>query len=122
MQTNIQSFHALGNRNYTIGYLDSSNILKYDYKVKGVTLTSQHVSNCMTPNLYQNFLDKHFMREFDQIYLPQVKRKVDNTNKKSTLSMHTIKFTNNLFVKRDIKPDLEVQTYETFPYGFKNDE
>ena len=122
VQTNIQSFHALGNRNYTIGYLDSSNILKYDYKVKGVTLTSQHVSNCMTPNLYQNFLDKHFMREFDQIYLPQVKRKVDNTNKKSTLSMHTIKFTNNLFVKRYIKPDLEVQTYETFPYGFKNDE
>ena len=119
VQTNIQSFHALGNRNYTIGYLDSSNTLKYDYKVKGVTLTSEHVSDRMTPNLYQTFLDKHFMKDFDKIYLPQVKNKVDSVDKKSTLTMHTVKFTNNLFVKRYIKPDVPVQTYETFPYGYK---
>ena len=119
VQTNIQSFHALGNRNYTIGYFDSSNTLKYDYKVKGVTLTSEHVSDSITPNLYQTFLDKHFMKEFDQIYLPQVKNQVDSADKKSTLTMHTVKFTNNLFVKRYIKPDVPVQTYETFPYGYK---
>ena len=121
VQTNIQSFHALGNRNYTIGHIDSSNNLKYDYKVKGLTLTSEHVSNIMSPNLYQNFIDKHFMQEFDQIYIPQVKKKVDNNNKKSNTKMHIVKFTNNLFVKRYIKPNLAVQTYETFPYGFKED-
>ena len=93
--------------------------MSYDYKVKGVTLTSEHVSDSITPNLYQTFLDKHFMKEFDQIYLPQVKNQVDSADKKSTLTMHTVKFTNNLFVKRYIKPDVPVQTYETFPYGYK---
>ena len=59
------------------------------------------------------------MKDFDKIYLPQVKNKVDSVDKKSTLTMHTVKFTNNLFVKRYIKPQLECQTYETFPYGYK---
>ena len=70
VQTNIQSFHALGNRNYTIGHLDDNNILKYDYKVKGLTLTSEHVSNIMSPNLYVDFLDKRFLSEVMTTYLP----------------------------------------------------
>ena len=119
VQTNIQSFHALGNRNYTIGYIDSSNTLKYDYKVKGLTLTSEHVSNLLSPNLYANFLDKHFQSEFDEIYLPQVKNHVNIVDKSSVQKMHPVKFTNNLFVKRYIKPQKEHQTYETFPYGYK---
>lgn len=119
MQSNIVSFHALGNRNYTIGYIDSSDVLKYDYKVKGLSLTSEHVRNIMSPNLYENFLDKHFKEEFDQIYLPQVKNKVDMASKQSKATMHTVKFTNNLFVKRYINSNAAQQTYETFPYGFK---
>lgn len=119
VQSNIVSFHALGNRNYTIGYIDSSDVLKYDYKVKGLSLTSEHVRNIMSPNLYENFLDKHFKEEFDQIYLPQVKNKVDMASKQSKATMHTVKFTNNLFVKRYINSNLAQQTYETFPYGYK---
>lgn len=119
VQNNIVSFHALGNRNYTIGYVDLSNKLKYDYKVKGLTLTSEHVKNIMSPNLYENFLDKHFKKEFDQIYLPQIKNKIDIASKQSKPTMHTVKFTNNLFVKRYIEPNLDQQTYETFPYGYK---
>ena len=119
VQSNIVSFHALGNRNYTIGYIDSSDVLKYDYKVKGLSLTSEHVRNIMSPNLYENFLDKHFKEEFDQIYLPQVKNKVDMASKQSKATMHTVKFTNNLFVKRYINSNVAQQTYETFPYGFK---
>ena len=119
VQSNIVSFHALGNRNYTIGYIDSSDVLKYDYKVKGLSLTSEHVRNIMSPNLYENFLDKHFKEEFDQIYLPQVKNKVDMASKQSKATMHTVKFTNNLFVKRHINSNAAQQTYETFPYGFK---
>ena len=119
VQSNIVSFHALGNRNYTIGYIDSSDVLKYDYKVKGLSLTSEHVRNIMSPNLYENFLDKHFKEEFDQIYLPQVKNKVDMASKQSKATMHTVKFTNNLFVKRYINSNAAQQTYETFPYGFK---
>jgi hypothetical protein len=77
------------------------------------------VRNIVSPNLYENFLDKHFKKEFDQIYLPQVKNKVDMASKQSKATMHTVKFTNNLFVKRYINSNVAQQTYETFPYGFK---
>lgn len=119
VQNNIQSFHSLGNRNYTIGYCDSSNNLKYDYKVKGLTLTSEHSSNILSPELYSDFLDKHFLSDFTEIFIPQVRSFVNVANKKSRQSMHPVKFSNNLFVKRYIDPTLEIQTYETFPYGYQ---
>ena len=61
------------------------------------------------------------MKEFGQMYLPQVKKKVDNADKTSRLTLHTFKYTNNLFAKRYVKPDVPVQTYETFPYGYKKE-
>jgi hypothetical protein len=110
VQTNIQSFHALGNRNYTIGYLDTSNTLKFEYKVKGLTLTSEHASNIMSPHLYGDFLANIFVRFYRNLYTSGQK-KVNVIDKQSTTKMHPVKFSNNLFIKRYIKPDLNIQTH-----------
>ena len=66
-----------------------------------------------------DFLDKHFLSDFTEIFIPQVRSFVNVANKKSRQSMHPVKFSNNLFVKRYIDPTLEIQTYETFPYGYQ---
>ena len=115
----IQSFVALGPRNYSM-LLSDGKTLENIVKVKGLSLKSHQVSETLSPELYSKFLESHLRNIHENILIPQEKFLIDYENSIHTKRICAYNFQNDLFVKRYI-PENDGCDYETRPYGFKSE-
>lgn len=111
----VVNFNALGNKNYTLLCKDSLDQLETITKCKGLSLSSCHLENQLSREIYESSIQDHFKKEVKSIHCLQVR----HTTKKGTLEKSKrivdYEFRNNLYMRRFIKPDCA----HTFPYGFK---
>ena len=115
-QSEILSFYSLGPRNYSITY-DENNVEKHVIKVKGLCTTSVNTANMLSNNTYTEFLEKRFKNEFQSIYLPQMRKKLDKQNKLFYDILTHFEFGNEIHTKRYVQENDHL--FITHPYGFK---
>jgi hypothetical protein len=111
----IKKFYCLGPRNYCLLY-EKDGVTQYVTKIKGINCTSQNLKNLITPSTYETFLKSYFNDQIQQVYIPQMRRKVEVQTKSFKNVLLTHKFSNELHLKRFIlKKD---QNFKTYPYGY----
>ena len=115
-QSKITSFYSLGPRNYSITYCEN-NVEKHLIKVKGLCTTSVNTDNMLSPTTYSDFLEKRFQNQFDSIYVPQMRKKIDKQHKHFFEILTHFEFGNEIHTKRYVK-DCDT-LFVTYPYGFK---
>ena len=59
----LLSYHLLGCRNYSMLYKDCEAKLHTITKVKGLSLTSSHMSQLIDHQTYERYIEKHFQSE-----------------------------------------------------------
>jgi len=112
----IKAYYSLGVRSYLILYNDENGCEKYLTKIKGLSLGSHNVMEKITPDLFQNFIDSHFKKEVESIYIPQCRSQLNKQTKTFRQIMSTHEFTNEIHCRRFIIPS--DQTFTTYPYGY----
>lgn len=113
----IKSFHSLSPRNYSIVSENPNGSNEHLLKVKGLSLKSANCCDLISTETYCDFLNKRFQDEVSQIYLPQVRLKIDKKKKTFNQILTRFDFSNDLHAKRYILK--EDNNYETHPFGFK---
>ena len=113
----IKSVYSLGPRNYSITYLDKNGCENHMLKVKGLSTTSINNCDTITPNIYQEFLEKRFEDEFTSIYLPQMRKKFEKQTYKFHEILTKFNFGNEIHTKRFVVN--KDSSYTTYPYGYK---
>ena len=112
----VMSYHSLGCRNYSLLYKDANEKLHTITKVKGLSLTSSHLTHLINHQTYENYIEKHFQSEYESLILPQIRNITSKPSFHVTPQLKTFEFKNDLFLKRYVKKhDLD---YKTYPYGF----
>ncbi len=112
----VLSYHSLGCRNYSILYKDCEAKLHTITKVKGLSLTSSHMSQLIDHQTYERYIEKHFQSEYQSLVVPQIRNIASKPSFNVTPKLRTFEFKNDLFLKRYVKKhDLD---YKTYPYGF----
>jgi hypothetical protein len=112
----IQSFYALGPRNYSISYLNSNNELCSIVKVKGLSLTSLNNKNIIDNNTYKKFIESNFNQNYECLLLNQIKKKTDKKTRKVSYESTSYSFSNVFTMKRHVPS--ENPLYKTYPFGF----
>jgi hypothetical protein len=113
----IESFYSLGPRNYSIVYKDATGCEQHLMKVKGLSTLSANTFDVISPEKYEDFIEKRFNSEVENIYLPQMRKKIEKQTKKFHEILTHFNFGNEIHVKRYIiKND---PAYKSYPYGFK---
>lgn len=138
--SNIQSFYALGNGNYSISFIDENGYLKTITKVKGLSLTSACIQNKVSIDTFQKFINHHYGEQFSRIAklqqqkqykwnksnekasdlsvcLPQLKSTLNKKTKVKQFHLSTFTLRNILFVKRFFY--VVNDKLVTFPFGYK---
>jgi hypothetical protein len=67
--------------------------------------------------VYQDFIEKQFKSDICQIYLPQMRKKVEKQTKKFHEILTYFEFGNEIHAKRYI--DKTQKNYSTYPFGYK---
>jgi hypothetical protein len=118
----ITNFYSLGPRNYSIVYKEcqpnGSVETKHIVKVKGLSLKSKNCANFLSPDIYCSMIDKRMNQEVQNIYIPQMRKKITASSKDCVEILTEFNFTNELHVKRYVNENFVSQNYLTFPYGF----
>ena len=114
----ISSFYSLGPRNYSITYKDTDGENeKHLIKVKGLCTTSVNNSEMLSENTYSKFLERRFQNEFENIYLPQMRKKFDKQQKHFFEILTHFEFGNEIHTKRYVRKCDNL--FVTYPYGLK---
>jgi hypothetical protein len=113
----IQKFFSLGPRNYSLGYRDANGCDKSIVKVKGLTLSSANNSNILDIKTYNDFVEKRFQNERDNIFIPQMRKKIDKQKKTFNDILTKFDFSNEMHVKRYCLSN--DKTFKTYPFGYK---
>ena len=113
----IDSFYSLGPRNYSITYKDFTGTPQHLLKVKGLSTKSSNNCDIISSNVYQDFIEKQFKSDICQIYLPQMRKKVEKQTKKFHEILTYFEFGNDIHAKRYI--DKTQKNYSTYPFGYK---
>jgi len=113
----IDSFYSLGPRNYSITYTDPLGVQQHLLKVKGLSTRSSNNCDIISSKMYQEFIDKQFNSDICQIYLPQMKKKIEKQTKKFHEILTYFEFGNEIHAKRYIFQNQ--QNFNSYPYGYK---
>ena len=113
----LESFYSLGPRNYSITYKDSLGVQQHLLKVKGLSTQSANNCNIISPQMYQDFIEKQFNSDICQIYLPQMRKNVKKQTKKFHEILTYFEFGNEIHAKRYIFT--KQQDFNSYPYGYK---
>jgi hypothetical protein len=121
-ESEIVSFYSLGPRNYSVVYKEPQHNgfieTKHIVKVKGLSLKSNNCENFLTPDVYSSMIDKKMKNEVQNVYIPQMRKKILPSSKDCLEILTEFNFTNDLHVKRYVNENFFSQSYITFPYGF----
>jgi hypothetical protein len=112
----IQSFYALGPRNYSISYLNSDNELCSIVKIKGLSLKSLYNKNIIDNNTYKIFIESNFNQNYKCLFLNQTKKTTEKNTKKVNYKLTPYLFNNVFTIKRYVPS--ENPHYKTYPFGF----
>ena len=112
----IQSFYALGPRNYSISYLNSNNELCSIVKVKGLSLKSLSNKNIIDNNTYKTFIESNFNQNYECLLLNQTKKITEKRTKKAQYKLTSYTFNNVFTIKRYVPSANPL--YKTYPFGF----
>jgi hypothetical protein len=115
--TEIHKFYSLGSRNYALGFKDSKGCEQSLVKIKGLSLSSENNSTMIDIDTYGDLVEKRFNDEFENIYLPQMRKKIDKQKKTFSNVLTKFDFTNELQVKRYCIANDKSRT--TYAYGYK---
>ena len=116
----VQSYFALGSKNYSILYKDDKNELNTILKVKGLSLKSAHVENLLSTSTYDDYIESHFKKELKQITFPQLRKVLNKASNQTETRFQTFQFRNDLFLKRYVSSSaLDNANYKTLPFGYK---
>lgn len=115
--SNIKTFHSFGPRNYSVTYTDSLGNEQHLLKIKGLSTKSSHNCDIISPSMYHDFIEKRFHSEVCNIYLPQMRKKVEKQTKKFHEILTYFEFGNDIHAKRFIFEN--EKNYISFPFGFK---
>jgi len=113
----IESFYSLGPRNYSITYKDSFGTQQHLLKVKGLSTKSSNNCNIISPEIYHDFINRQFHNDICQIYLPQMRKKIEKQTKKFHEILTYFEFGNEIHAKRYIIPN--EKNYNCYPFGYK---
>jgi len=113
----IQSFFALGNKNYSILYKDENEKVKTILKVKGLSLKSSHINHPISNEIYNDYIESHFKNEVKNVVIPQLRTFKGKTNAFNETRFRTFEFKNDLYLKRYVKQE-NTTDYVTLPYGY----
>jgi hypothetical protein len=113
----IESFYSLGPRNYSITYKDSFGTQQHLLKVKGLSTKSSNNCNIISPKIYHDFINRQFHKDICQIYLPQMRKKIEKQTKKFHEILTYFEFGNEIHAKRYIIPN--EKNYNCYPFGYK---
>ena len=113
----IKKFYCLGPRNYCLLF-EKDGVTQYITKIKGINSTSQNLKDAITPATYETFLKSYFNDQVQQVYIPQMRRKVEPQTKSFKNVLLTQKFSNELHLKRFILTKAKTNIFKTYPYGY----
>ncbi|MDP2788901.1 MAG: hypothetical protein Q8O46_02510 [bacterium] len=115
--TSIESFYSLAPRNYSIVYKAKDGSSGHHIKVKGLSLASDNCSPKLSSDVYTELLEKRLRNEYDSVFLPQLRKKVDKQTKKYDEVLTHFNFGNEIHCKRFVCQNDPL--YETYPFGYK---
>ena len=117
----ILSYFALGNKNYSLLYRDPSHKINTILKVKGLSLKSAHIEKLIDNQTYSDYIESHFNKELKNVTIPQLRQFKSKTSSFNETRFRTFEFRNDLYLKRHLKHEKDIQQidYVTYPYGFK---
>lgn len=114
MNAKIKAFYSLGVRNYIVIYEDLNGMENYVCKMKGLSLQSVNCAPLLKPSSFIDFVEKHFTKEIDHLFIPQMRCKIDKQTKSYKQMLLKYDFTNEIHIKRFLRKN----SFETLPYGF----
>ena len=113
----VRSYVSLGPRNYSL-LLSDGHEIENVIKVRGLSLSSHHLSEQLSVEVYSDFLEAQMKNITKKIIIPQEKFLI-NYEKGLHFKRHqNYSFHNDLFIKRFVKK-VSGPSIETNPYGFK---
>lgn len=113
----IKKFYSLGCKNYCILYTEQGK-LKYITKIKGLSVNSHNLTDKISPETYERFIQAHFEDQVINEYIPQSRCKLEKQTRTFKQIMLTQKFTSELHIKRYLLKKTKFYKYKTFPYGY----
>ena len=117
----VQSYFALGSKNYSVLYKDSKKQFHTILKVKGLSLKSAHVENLLSTSTYDDYIESHFKNELKHITFPQLRKTFNKKSNQTETRFQTFEFRNDLFLKRYVESATNNDgNYKTLPFGYKN--
>lgn len=113
----ITSFYSLGPKSYVISYRTKDKVIKSITKLKGICLTSHYSENEIDSTLFNIFMTDMLKNEITKLEIPQVRSKHQHKAIKTSYSLESISFSNQISKRRMIASNCKYLT--TFPYGYK---
>ena len=112
-----KAFYALGKKNYSITYKDSSDKTRNLTRISGLSLTSNATSDAITPDVFSQFLKSFVKNEKKFLQVPQVRKIKNKKNNKPKKIIQQVTLDNCLTVCRIV--DYSSPNLVTYPYGFQ---
>ena len=113
----VQSYISLGPRNYSL-LLSDGHEIENVIKVRGLSLSSHHLSERLSMQVYSDFLEAQLKNVAKKIIIPQEKYLINYEEGLHFKRHQNYSFHNDLFIKRFVNK-CKTPSIETFPYGFK---
>ncbi len=114
--TEIDSFFALGPKNYVIKYKENNN-LKTITKIRGISLSSSLLENEITSNLFENYMKQFLNDSIVDKQVNQIRTKRFKANNYVETNLELLTFRNDVNAKRLIVKD--DPKLSTVPYGYQ---
>ncbi len=114
--SNIESFYALGPKNYVVRYKENGN-LKTVTKIRGISLASFYLQNEITSTTFQNYMAKFLSNTIEEKQVNQVRTKRFKSDNSISTNLELFTFCNDVSSKRLVlKEDPKLSTV---PYGYQ---
>ncbi len=113
---NINSFYALGPKNYVIRY-EQNNKSKTVTKIRGFSLSSFYLQNEVTSNTFENYMSQFLSNTIEEKQVNQMRTKRFKSDNSIVTNLELFTFRNDISSKRLIlKEDPKLSTV---PYGYQ---
>jgi G:T-mismatch repair DNA endonuclease (very short patch repair protein) len=114
--SNIESFYALGPKNYVVSFKEN-NVVKSITKIRGISLSSFHLLNEVTTKDFDDFMNTFLNNVMKEKQINQIRSKRFKSSNLIKTNLELLTFSNDISSKRLIVKDH--CKLSTVPYGYQ---
>jgi G:T-mismatch repair DNA endonuclease (very short patch repair protein) len=114
--SNIESFYALGPKNYVVSFKEHK-VLKRITKIRGISLSSFYLQNEVTTKTFDSFMNTFLSNIMKEKQINQIRSKRFKSSNLITTNLELVTFSNDISSKRLILKD--DPKLSTIPYGYQ---